>query len=70
MTESDLHGVDNELSADVERFVSMTKEQILRETVERQRVLDGQVQLLQGLRQSIGQYARGDTGMSHGRTVF
>ena len=68
MTESDLHGVDNELSADVERFVSMTKEQILRETVERQRVLDGQVQLLQGLRQSIGQYARGDTGMSHGRT--
>ncbi len=70
MSESELHCVDGELSTDAERFVSMTKARILRETVERQRVLDGQARLLQGLRESVGQYERTMTGASHGRTGF
>ena len=70
MSESELHGVDGELSTDVERFVSMTKARILRETVECQRVLDGQARLLQGLRKSVGQYERAMTGTSQGRTGF
>ena len=70
MSESELHGVDGELSTDAERFVSMTKARILRETVECQRVLDGQARLLQGLRKSVGQYERAMTGTSQGRTGF